>query len=277
MTFLSLSLFVTKIYAADNVITSPEDGEYILNDLHLEATYMDENTDMNDPVQWAVRKGTCAAGTNTVAGNVDGKSDSYNWNYTEFTAMLDVSQWDAGEYCFVFNPKEDSGDEDIRLTREFYIVDGMVNGGGHILEGTGKKKDLYDISFGGSVVKIGTEFMGNWEVNFHNVSDPLGIVKKKFHGYQITDMNFFDGNSSTCNSAVNFTIHGKLNGEEGYKMIFRAGDNGSPNTDDTVRIQLYDDKGLIYDTYTTDFDGGSTCVGNARTDLDKGNITINTR
>lgn len=61
----------------------------------------------------------------------------------------------------------------------------------------------------------------------------------------------------------------------GYKLIFMAGDFGSPNTLDTVRIELRNPSdGVVYDTYTMGFSKDSSCVGTARTLLDKGNITI---
>jgi hypothetical protein len=86
--------------------------------------------DDKDAVQWAVRKGTCAAATNTRMGNVDGFNDTFSWTPDPldpykylFSASRDVSGWEEGMYCFVFNPTEDSGETEIRLTREFYIED----------------------------------------------------------------------------------------------------------------------------------------------------------
>jgi Domain of unknown function DUF11 len=105
-------------------ITSPADDENVTGTLNLAAYLVD---DEQDPVQWAVRKGTCAAGTNTVLGNVDDLNTPYAWAYDSntgmynFTASADTSSWDTGDYCFIFNPKEDSGETDIRLTRNFNI------------------------------------------------------------------------------------------------------------------------------------------------------------
>ena len=59
-------------------------------------------------------------------------------------------------------------------------------------------------------------------------------------------------------------------------MIFRGGDFGSPGKGDTVRVTLWDpeDK-VVYDSHwVTEFTDKSSCVGGARTGLDKGNITI---
>jgi hypothetical protein len=70
------------------------------------------------------------------------------------------------------------------------------------------------------------------------------------------------------------TLLGTLNGETGYRMIFRAGDDGSPGFADTIRITLYEGTILVYDTHVSEFPDESDCQGTARTGLDAGNITI---
>lgn len=259
-------------------ITAPDEDEIVHGDVSFEAYLMDNDYDY---VDWAVREGTCAAGTNTVFGNVDGYSNTYSWTLAdtykyEFTAVADTSGWNGGMYCFIFNPREDSGETGIRLTREFYIAEGKVSGGGQIIEEFGPKpKDNHKISFGGAIYDVGLAgYMGDWEVNFHNVGDNA-YDKSKFHGTNITDINFFDGNNTSCYDAVNFTVLGEWNGNPGYKIIFRAGDFGSPGKADTVRVTLYNGNTPVYDTHTpTEFGDESSCVGTARTGLDHGNITI---
>jgi hypothetical protein len=106
-------------------ITSPEVDEIVYGDVHL-AAWLDDK-DGNDNVQWAVREGTCAAGTNTVAGNVDGFSDDFMWDGSDFSAVWDSSGATPGMYCFIFNPTESAGDLPIRETREFYVdEDGVI-------------------------------------------------------------------------------------------------------------------------------------------------------
>ena len=100
-------------------ITSPSDGEVVSGPVSFDATLNDK--DSNDNVQWAVRQGTCAAGTGTVFGNVDGHSDVFTWDHAIFNASADTSTWDDGEYCFIFNPTESAGDTEIRETREFVV------------------------------------------------------------------------------------------------------------------------------------------------------------
>jgi len=259
-------------------ITAPDEDEIVYGDVSFEAYLMDNDYDY---VDWAVREGTCAAGTNTVFGNVDGHSNTYSWTLAdtykyEFTAVTDTSGWDGGMYCFIFNPREDSGETGIRLTREFYIAEGRVSGGGQIIEAVGpKSKDDHKVSFGGAVYNVGSAgYMGEWEVNFHNVEGDT-FDKSKFHGTNIADINFFDGNNTSCYDAVNFTVYGEWNGNPGYKIIFRAGDFGSPGKADTVRVTLYEGNNLVYDTHAiNEFEDESDCVGSARTGLDHGNITI---
>jgi len=104
-------------------IISPEADEVVFGSVNLEAKYIDGDELNDDIVQWAVRKGTCAAGVGTVWGNVDGKSDSFSWDGKNFSAAIDTSGNEPGSYCFVFNPKDDAGENDVRETREFYIGD----------------------------------------------------------------------------------------------------------------------------------------------------------
>lgn len=102
-------------------ITSPLEGEEVYGEVSFDAVLNDKDGD--DSVQWAVRKGTCAAGTNTILGNVDGFNTAYDWDGATFHALTDTSTWELGSYCFIFNPTETSGDTPIRLTREFTVID----------------------------------------------------------------------------------------------------------------------------------------------------------
>jgi hypothetical protein len=113
---------------ANGEITSPTDGEHVSGTLNLTATYADGDVPNNDDaVQWAVRSGTCNAGTGTVLGNVDGKTDVASWDGNSFSFSSDVSAYIPGAYCFVFNPTDDAGQPDIRLTRNFIIDAPLVS------------------------------------------------------------------------------------------------------------------------------------------------------
>lgn len=262
-------------------IITPEEDEIVFGLADFGAYLVDNDYDY---VDWAVRKGTCEKATNTVFGNVDTFHDVYEWMLDSevcyrynFTTTADTCEWDAGKYCFIFNPREDSGETPIRLTRWFYVADGRVSGGGQIteeLEGL-KHKDWYKISFGGGIWDVGSEgYIGEWEVNFHNVSNGE-LDKTKFHTTDISIINFYPPSSDTCVAAMNFTAYGKWNGTPDYKLIFRSGDADSPKGLDTVRVQLYNPSNVeIYDTHDGDFTDQSSCVGTARTGLDNGNIKI---
>lgn len=150
-----------------------------------------------------------------------------------------------------------------------------ISGGGQLLDQATDAK----ISFGIWANEISTGiFEGELQINFHRV--PSYYNKSKFHGNVITEMNFFASNDASCNAALNVTIEGTLDGMSGYSVIFRVGDAGSPgNTNsaepfDTARIQLFQGDVEVYDTHDGDFADQSTCVGTARTGLDRGNITI---
>jgi peptidoglycan hydrolase-like protein with peptidoglycan-binding domain len=138
----TLGTFVDDVSVTCGVEDDPSEkypyGEitYPVNDYDIEsglitlmAKYYDGDDENDDIVQWAVRAGTCSASTNTVAGNVDGFSDSYNWDGMNFDADLDTDSLTPGNYCFVFNPKDD-GETDVRETR-WFTVEEDTNGGGN--------------------------------------------------------------------------------------------------------------------------------------------------
>jgi hypothetical protein len=259
-------------------ITKPTEGESLWGLIDLEAIYNDDNP---SGVQWAVRQGTCQANTNTVAGNVDGFSTPYSFDGALFMATVNASSWVPGDYCFIFNPREGAGEPNMRLTRWFVVVaPPEVHGGGQIIEEVGNKtQDWHKISFGGWFYVLGGgAFEGEWQINFHNVGVDA-FDKSRFHTTNIVEANFFDGPpGGTCYDALNFTAYGSWNGTPGYKLIFRAGDFGSPGKADTARIELFAPAGpKVYDTtfsWGQEFTNESNCVGTARTGLDAGNITI---
>lgn len=101
-------------------INSPAiDGVIVSGTTTLSAFYSDENGDGNDGVQWAVRSNSCSSGT--VLGNVDSHSDVAVWNSEDFSYSFDTTSLPNDDYCFVFNPTEDTGDDNQRLTRLFTV------------------------------------------------------------------------------------------------------------------------------------------------------------
>jgi len=100
-------------------ITSPHANQVVSGTVDLTATLYDKDGD--DDVQWAVRKGTCDPGVNTVYGNVDGFDHLFSWDHYSFSSSVDTSGWENGEYCFIFNPTESLGDKPIRETQWFTV------------------------------------------------------------------------------------------------------------------------------------------------------------
>ena len=111
-------------------ITSPEENATVMGSVDFSAVLHDDDA---DSIQWAVRQGTCAAGTNTVFGNVDSKNDVATINKDDlanqtFEFTGDMSGLENGLYCFIYNPREDIGEDNIRLTREFNLANPVVLG-----------------------------------------------------------------------------------------------------------------------------------------------------
>lgn len=112
------------LYNRTAEITAPAAGADVYGTVEF-AAYLNDND--VDAVQWAVREGTCQQSTNTVFGNVDGKNDTATIDTSDlanqtFSFSADMSGMTPGMYCFVYNPVEDSGEQNIRLTREFNLL-----------------------------------------------------------------------------------------------------------------------------------------------------------
>jgi len=106
------------------VITSPTADSDVYGNVNFNAYLVDDDA---DAIQWAVRNGTCAAGTNTVFGNVDGRNDvavivQSDLSHQTFSFIGNMTSMSPGMYCFIYNPVEDSGESNIRKTVEFNVV-----------------------------------------------------------------------------------------------------------------------------------------------------------
>ncbi len=221
----------------------------------------------------------------TAAGNVNGSDFTMNLVYTGINAgyTVDLVGTIAGDGSLSGTAVSSSGQTFTfsSASGNAAMIEGMVYGGGQIIEQiVGEKRtDWNKISFGGWAAKVNGSYVGEWEVNFHNVGND-NFDQSKFYSNDIRIINFYLPSSDTCNAAVNFTAFGEWNGIPGYKMIFRAGDADSPGhfTDsafDTARVELYYGSTKEYDTSTSgDYLNQSTCVGGNRTGLDNGNLTI---
>ena len=107
-------------------ITTPaeDDLDFFMSEYIFTAEYVD-NDDEVDPIKWAVRADGEACFGDTIIGNVGGQSDPSTFSSTTFSATVDFSDFEAGEYCFVVNPQE-GDDEDLRAVRVFSVVEDPV-------------------------------------------------------------------------------------------------------------------------------------------------------
>ena len=125
---ISLSSSIVTPLVRDAHITSPTTGQDVYGEVNFVANLTDDDA---DPIQWAVRQGTCAAGTSTVFGNVDGHTDvativQSDLSNQTFSFIGDMSAMTPGLYCFIYNPVEDSGETGIRETVQFDLVETPV-------------------------------------------------------------------------------------------------------------------------------------------------------
>ena len=102
-------------------ITSPAAGAEVSGTVSF--TAMLYNDDINDGVEWTVRTGGCGQTIANVIGNVAGMTDPYTFDGHSFSAEADTTDWDLGQYCFVFNPVEIGDEDEVHETRTFTIVD----------------------------------------------------------------------------------------------------------------------------------------------------------
>ena len=186
-------------------ITAPLEDEEVSGGVDFEAYLIDDD---EDGVQWAVRKGTCAAGTNTVFGNVDGFNNPYNWDYNaetythSFSATADTCEWEPGEYCFVFNPTEDNGEANIRLTREFTVLSCDEDG-----DGIDDDEDLCPETVTDVPEKLGTN-RWIWDGQAWKTKEPNGVGPQK-------EFTMEDTRGCSCFQILE-TMDGKMSGHSKF-------------------------------------------------------------
>lgn len=118
-----------ELYDRKAKILSPKEVEELFGTVIFKAYLNDDDA---DSVQWAIRPGTCAMGAPAVFGNVDGRTEVADIDQSDlamqtFAFVGDMTEMEPGPYCFVYNPVEDAGESDIRLTREFMLVEPPAN------------------------------------------------------------------------------------------------------------------------------------------------------
>ncbi len=122
------SVITVDFEAPDNdrtaQITAPLSETKISESLILGATLTDDDSD--DTAVWYIRKGTCAEGGDIIAGNVGDFTNVYNWSSNIFSATLDIDSWSLGNYCFIFDPREDADERSLSVSQDFKIVEDAV-------------------------------------------------------------------------------------------------------------------------------------------------------
>ena len=169
----------------------------------------------NGEVQWAVREGTCAAGTNTVAGNVDLFNSDYTWEDGVFIASIDTSGFALGEHCFVFNPTQ--GD---RLTQLFEIMEPVDNIAPSVPQNL---KSINPVLSCGAVTNS-SSIVAAWDASTDNV----GVLGYR---YWVTTPNR-DANNAWTTTVNGTSRFGMFNeGEGAYTFKVRAFDAASNYSD----------------------------------------------
>ncbi len=119
-TFYCVAWNLIEIEVPRLEITSPEvDGETLGTSHAFTAEYVDAD-DIEDDLAWAIRAGGGQCNGDTLAGNVGGATDDFSFENGAFSATVDMSLWEDGEYCLVLNPQESNG-EDFRAVRTFNL------------------------------------------------------------------------------------------------------------------------------------------------------------
>lgn len=171
-TAIALALTAPAMADSHAAIDAPGPDELITNNT-LELAAHDTTADTGD-VNWAVRDG-CApgVGTNFVGGgpNVDvDEEHARDWEEGNFSATIDITDWDAGAYCFIFNPTE----TDTRLTQEFFVVDDHVKVGGTIAMGEDGRGNSPTHAVEGLVGDAGAAgIVGSITVNYRELGEQV--------------------------------------------------------------------------------------------------------
>jgi hypothetical protein len=169
------------------VITSPAAAGMVLAGTHNFTAEYNDDDEIEDSILWAIRAGTCAAGTGTVAGNVDGFSNTSTFVAPNFSAIVNMSDWLNGNYCFVVNPSEQSGEDNLRATQEFVLTNQVApESDTYRIEGT-----KFQVEYEGEL-EVLTELAG-WTMNLVNLQDVvLQSTTTDENGYYYFDIEAGD-------------------------------------------------------------------------------------
>lgn len=170
-------------YITSGEITSPTLNQVVYGTIDLTATYDDGDEINDDAVNWAVRKDSCT--TNNVFGNVNGFNDSYTWDGSTFNSELNTTSLEDGMYCFVFNPTDDAGQNDVRETLTFTI---------------GNPPDAFNVSPADGTVMTGASVTQTWGSLATDISH---FLYESYHDMLGTNLRWSETTANTSKTATN--------------------------------------------------------------------------
>ncbi len=213
----------------DPGIASPTAGEVVYeNTLYLSGT---DTAAQENNARWAVRGPDACSSSNTEAGNVDGENDDFKWEEGAFTATVDITGWDPGEYCFVLNTRQGVADGSL-LIQNFYIVDEYAKVGGVLEADAGRKGN-------------GTHAIEGL-VGFAGDAGPVGSIEVNYRAL---------GETCTLTPSNDLAIGGQASGVHETAEVRAGGSFHNSCTPDTVTVAIlgrggvnteYSDRGAFF-------------------------------
>lgn len=170
-------------------ITNPAtDGQILSGEYSFEAEYVDEDND-DDTMRWAIRSATaeCNGGTTFAGGNISGWNNPSAFDGASFGALVDMSSWDNGEYCFVVNP--DGSGEELRKFRPFSLENETLTVP-NVCSYAGEVIDYSDPAYknGGALVAANRRLVSAVEAG---VAPYANFFGKEENDWQVSPLDFF--------------------------------------------------------------------------------------
>ena len=100
---------------------------------------------------------------------------------------------------------------------------------------------------------IATGIVGDWSVQFTNVTSSPSLNGAVFNATSFTNLKFCTDEGSTAFNAATFTAEGTLNGVSGYSIQVQIIDRGEPGTNDSLQLRLSQGPTVLYASKAADF------------------------
>lgn len=157
----------------------------------------------------------------------------------------------------------------------------VLSGGGRIWEGGTVSHPSCDITFSGSIRKIGPgdttmDYQCRWSIHFQDVQG-TDLDRAVFTARECRDLSVWRAGGEP-DVAMRVVLLGDLNGEPGYSVIMLALDFTEPGRQDQIRFRLFRGEVVIGDLdlqdliYDTDSEFAVYPGIGHRTYLDSGNL-----